>query len=329
MTDSAQEPQSRRVDARGAVDLSGLASQGAPAAPTPAGPAGQSPTAQAQATAGPSAAPNSWAIQVQPQQLQQVVELSGQAPVIVLIHGADAASATMKTTLEDLVDAQQGRLLLAEIDSAAHPELAQSADQVPVATAFIGGRPVGEFDASVPADQLAQLVTQMVQMATQNGMTQKLPAQSTRVVEGQEPPAEPELPPLHQAALDALENSDYAAAATAYQQAIKEKPDDEDAKIGLAQVKLLQRTTGADLAAARQAAAENPDDIDAQIAVADLDVLGGHVEDGFSRLVRFIQTHFGDDRETARAHLVELYSITGDTDPRVSASRKQLARALF
>lgn len=326
MTDSAQEPQSRRVDARGAVDLSGFTSDAAPGASAPAS---QAPAAQRPSAPAAAGAPNSWAIAVQPQQLQQVVELSSQAPVIVLIHGADAASATMKSTLEDLVDAQQGRLLLAEIDASVHPELAQSADQVPVATAFIGGRPVGEFDAAVPAEQLSQLVTQMVQMATQNGMTQKLPAQSTRVVEGQEPAAEPELPPLHQEALDALENSDYAAAAKAYERAIKEKPDDEDAKIGLAQVGLLQRTTGADLAAARQAAADNPDDVGAQIAVADLDVLGGHVEDGFSRLVRFIQTHLGDDRETARAHLVELYSITGDTDPRVSASRKQLARALF
>jgi len=319
VTEPAQQPQSRRVDARGAVDLSALA--GAPAQ-NQSRPAASAPAAQ-------PGTPNSWAIAVQPQQLQQVVELSSQAPVIVLIFGADAASATMRTTLEDLVDAQQGRILLAEIDSSAHPELAQSAEQVPVATAFIGGRPVGEFDSSVPSDQLGQLVTQMVQMATQNGMTQKLPAQSTRGVQTDEPETEPELPPLHQEAHDALEAGDYTAAAQAYERAIKEKPDDEDAKIGLAQVKLLQRTADVDLAAVRQAGADRPDDVAAQIAVADVDILGGHVEDGFSRLVRFIQTHFGDDRETARAHLVELYSIIGDTDPRVSASRKKLARALF
>lgn len=159
MTDSAQEPQSRRVDARGAVDLSGFSD--GPGQPAPGGPGGQRRAAQGSAGQPAEGAPNSWAIQVQPQQLQQVVELSAQAPVIVLIHGADDASATMKSTLEDLVDAQQGRLLLAEIDSSAHPELAQSADQVPVATAFIGGRPVGEFDAAVPAEQLAQLVTQL------------------------------------------------------------------------------------------------------------------------------------------------------------------------
>lgn len=319
MTDSAQQPQSRRVDTRGAVDLSSLAPSSAQTAPQGAGPAPAGTTA------------DSWAVAVQPQQLQQVVELSSQAPVIVLIFGADSASATMKTTLEDLVDAQQGRILLAQIDASAHPELAQSADQVPVATAFIGGRPVGEFDSSVPSEQLGQLVTQMVQMATQNGMTQKLPPQSTRAAQGDgsEAPAEPELPPLHQEAQDALEAGDYAKAAAAYERAIKEKPDDEDAKIGLAQVRLLQRTAGVDIAQTRQLGADQPDDVQAQIAVADVDILGGHVEDGLSRLVRFIQTHFGDDREAARVHLVELYSIVGDTDPRVSTSRKQLARALF
>ena len=64
-------------------------------------------------------------------------------------------------------------------------------------------------------------------------------------------------------------------------------------------------------------------------AVADLDVLGGHVEDAFARLVRFIALHPGDDRETARAHLVDLYTVVGADDPRVHASRRKLASALF
>ncbi|RUQ39243.1 tetratricopeptide repeat protein, partial [Micrococcus sp. HSID17227] len=64
-------------------------------------------------------------------------------------------------------------------------------------------------------------------------------------------------------------------------------------------------------------------------AVADLDVLGGHVEDAFDRLVRFIALHPGDDRETARAHLVDLYTVVGTDDPRVQASRRRLAAALF
>ena len=58
-------------------------------------------------------------------------------------------------------------------------------------------------------------------------------------------------------------------------------------------------------------------------------MLGGHVEDAFARLVRFIALHPGDDRETARAHLVDLYTVVGTDDPRVQASRRRLAAALF
>ncbi|GAB3185899.1 tetratricopeptide repeat protein [Nesterenkonia halophila] len=322
----AEEP--RGVDSRGAVDLSALAGgqqgqqsqQSRPSRPTGA--------AQQPAASSGSQGADSWVIAVQAQQLQQVVQLSSQAPVIVLIHGADDASEQMRTRLEDAVDAQQGRVLMAEID-ASSPEIAQAqgADQVPVATAFLGGRPVGEFDASVPAEQLDQLVPQLVQAATQNGMTEPLPPQSSRAAGAAE--AEPELPPEHQKAHDALAAGDLDGAVAAYEEALRQKPGDEDATVGLARVKLMQRTQDTDVEQVRRAAADAPDDVNAQTAVADVDVLGGHVEDAFARLVRFIQQHPGEDRETARAHLVELYSIVGDSDPRVNKSRQQLARALF
>lgn len=303
------------VNARGAVDLSQLGGGGPQ--PDPGQPGGEH-----------AAGADSWVVAIRPEQLQQIVQLSAQAPVIVLIHGEDEASTSMRTALADQVDAQQGRVLLAEVDASSSPELAQAqgADQIPVATAFIGGRPVGEFDSTVPADQLGQVVTQMVQLATQNGMTQKLPPQSRRSGAAGE---EPELPPLHQEAHEALERGDLGAAALAYEKALKENPGDTDASLGLAQVRLMQRTQDVDVQQTRAAAAENPDDVHAQIAVADVDVLGGHVEDAFARLISFIRTHTGDDREAARAHLVELYSIVGDTDPRVNRSRQQLARALF
>lgn len=328
MTQSASEPQ-RHVDSHGAVDLSGLGGDAQAAAPAPGSPAAGAAGAPASPQgAGAGNGQDSWCVRVDAQQLQQVVQLSAQAPVIVLIHDASAASETMKTTLEDLVDAQKGRLLLAEIDAASSPELANSAEQLPVATAFVGGRPVGEFDSTAGAEQLGQVVTQLVQMATQNGMTQQLPPQSRRAAaEGEE--AEEELPVLHQKAHAAIENQDYDAAAAAFNEALGENPGDEDARLGLAQVGLLQRTRDMDVNAVRTAAAEHPDDVGAQIAVSDLDVLGGHVEDAFNRLITFIQKHPADGREEARVHLIELYSIVGDTDPRVSASRRKLARALF
>ena len=45
------------------------------------------------------------------------------------------------------------------------------------------------------------------------------------------------------------------------------------------------------------AAADDPDDVAAQTALADLDLLGGHVEDAFARLIDLVAGHRGADRD--------------------------------
>ena len=140
---------------------------------------------------------------------------------------------------------------------------------------------------------------------------------------------EPELPPLHQEAFDAIERDDLDAASAAYVKALVQNPADEEATIGLAQVKLMQRTAGADLQAARAAAAQAPTDVAAQILVADLDVLGGHVEDAFVRLIDTVRATEGDERNTVREHLVELFLVVGAQDERVQKARRALMSALF
>jgi putative thioredoxin len=62
---------------------------------------------------------------------------------------------------------------------------------------------------------------------------------------------------------------------------------------------------------------------------ADLDLFGGHVEDAFARLVDTVRATSGADRDTARAHLVELFAVVGGDDPRVGKARIALANALF
>jgi putative thioredoxin len=63
--------------------------------------------------------------------------------------------------------------------------------------------------------------------------------------------------------------------------------------------------------------------------VADLDILGGHVDDAFKRLIDTVRATSGDDRDRARKHLVELFELIGPEDPRVGKSRLALANALF
>jgi putative thioredoxin len=115
----------------------------------------------------------------------------------------------------------------------------------------------------------------------------------------------------------------------AYTRALAQNPADDDAEVGLAQVKLMQRTAGVDEQAARAAGAAAPADIAAQMLVADLDVSGGHVEDAFARLVDLVRATQGEERETVREHLVELFAVVGAHDERVQKARRALMSALF
>ena len=106
-------------------------------------------------------------------------------------------------------------------------------------------------------------------------------------------------------------------------------PADTEAAGGLAMSRLLLRTADVDAASARAAAAAAPGDVDAQTLVADLDMLGGHVEDAFTRLVDLVRRTAGAERDAARPHLIGLFAAVGNDDPRVLRGRQQLASALF
>lgn len=317
MTQSRPEPS----HLRGALDLSSL-SGGSSAAPAPgaAAPAGQP-------------AEGTWVVRgLGEAELQQLVQLSARVPVLVhLATSATAVSAQLNELLEPAVDRHGGRLVLAEVDVDAQPQLLQ-AFGLPAGPAVVGvlsGQPVPLLNQPVPAEQLDALLDELLQVAVQNGLTGTVPPFGPAGDGAPEAAPAPSLPPLHQKAVDALAQGRPEEAVEAYRQALRENPGDDEAAIGLARVELMQRTAAVDAEAVRRAGAEAPDDVQAQMAVADLDLVGGHVEDAFARLVRFIAAHPGEDREAARQHLVQLYAVVGDQDPRVVSSRRALATALF
>jgi putative thioredoxin len=248
--------------------------------------------------------------------------------VVLLWAQYSPESQRARDELGPQVDAFGGRLAYATADIEAFPQLAQAlaVQSVPTAIAFLKGQPIPLFQGAAAPAQTRQLFEELLRVAEANGVT--------GTVDGAPPapPAEAPLPPLHQEAFDALERGDLTAAEAALTKALAEQPADHDAKAALAQVHLMLRTQQLDQEEAdraRSVAADSPDDLDAQLIVADLDVSGGHVEDAFARLVGFISRNFGPERETARVRLLELFDVIGASDPRVSAARQQLARALF
>lgn len=332
----SRQPQPQ-LNLRGAVDLSALKARatatppaGAPIVPAapPSGDGGaQAGTAEAPVTEGVPA-PAGGRIDLDERSFGEVVQRSATVPVVVLLWASySPESQRLRDELGVIVASYGGRLLYAAADVEVFPQLAQAfqAQAVPTAVAILKGQPIPLFQGAAAEQQSRQLLEELLRVAEANGVTGTIdgaPAAAT----------EPELPPLHQEAFDAIDRGDYAAAEAAYRKALAEQPADREAKAGLAQVQLMARVADIDqpgAEAARAAAAAAPSDLSAQLAVADLDVAGGHVEDAFARVVAFIARSAGEDREAARVRLLELFEVIGATDPRVSAARQQLARALF
>lgn len=248
--------------------------------------------------------------------------------VVVLWSQRSPASGDFVEVVASVAASYEGRFQVVSINVDANPGLQQAfqVQSVPMTLGLVAGQPVPLFAGPQPAEQVRVYVDELLKLAAEHGVTGRAAVAAPEEAEAE---VEPELPPLHQEAFDAIERDDLDAAVDAYTRALAQNPADEEAAVGLAQVKLMQRTTGVDQQAARVAAAAAPTDIAAQMLVADLDVQGGHVEDAFVRLVDVVRASEGDERDTVREHLVELFAVVGTHDERVQKARRALMSALF
>lgn len=269
------------------------------------------------------------------------LELSSRVPVVVDLW-ADWCGPCKQLTpiLLKLVAEYGGRLALVTVDVDANPQLAQAfqAQSIPTVAALLGGRPASLFVGALPEAQVREVFEQLLQLAAENGLTGTLGADGTEGAEaatsdgdGQTPPepVEEPLPPHHAEAIAAIERGDLDAAKAEYRLAIAQDPNDDMAVAGLAQVNLLARLQQTSAQELRDAAAASPDDVDAQLAVADLDVAGGHVDDGFDRLLSVFPRLDTDGKGAVRERLVELFEVVGPSDPRVAKARARLAGLLY
>jgi putative thioredoxin len=301
----------------GAVDLSGLK------ATTPGGGAG--------AAAGGAPGGSSYAVQITEENFQSTLESSMTAPVFLVFYSPSRMpeSADLARDLETLSGEFEGRFLVGLVDIDSVPSIAQAMQipSIPLVVAVLDGRPAPLLQDVLPLDQLREQITQVMQQLTANGVTGR--HQPRTAVATDDGDGEPAADPRYAAAQDALGEGDIDRAVAEYQKLLDANPADVEAAAGLAMAKVLQRTQGVDLDAVRAEAAAHPDDVDAQTMVADLDMLGGHVEDAFNRLVDLVRRTAGADRDRAREHLLGLFAAVGNDDPRVLRGRQNLASALF
>lgn len=235
--------------------------------------------------------------------------------------------------LERLAVAYNGRFLLAKVDVDANQMLMQQfgIQGIPAVFAVVAGQALPLFQGAAPEAQIRETLDQLIQVGEERfGLTGIVVDPDAEGVDAA--PAEIPAGPydaLLEAASRALDANDFPGAVQAYRNVLSDDPANPEAKLGLAQAELLARVQKMNPQEVREKAAAGPADVAAQTDAADLDLVGGHVEDAFGRLVETVRRTFGDDRDAVRVRLLELFEVIGPEDPRVAAARAALARVLF
>ncbi|MEU9127054.1 thioredoxin [Kitasatospora sp. NPDC048540] len=267
----------------------------------------------------------------------EVVQRSAEVPVVIDFWAEWCGPCKqLSPILERLAEEYAGRIVLAKIDVDANQLIAQQfgIQGIPAVMAVVAGQLVPLFQGAENEANVRKIIDQLIAVAEQRfGIVGGQaggpgPDGGSEAAEGAAAPRVPADPAL-EAAHDALDRGDLGGAIQAYQNVLADRPGHVEAKLGLAQAQLLRRVETMDPQAVRAAAAADPKDVAAQLEAADLDLVGGHVEDAFGRLVSTVARTFGEDRDTVRLRLLELFEVIGAEDPRVAAARTALARVLF
>ena len=257
-------------------------------------------------------------IEVTPLNLQaEILPLSQSKPVVILCWTPRSVeSLALLRSFGKLESDDQGKWALAHVNIDEQAPVAQAlqARTIPYGVVFIGGQAIPFLEQPMSETQLREVINKIMTLAAQQGV-------------GEEPVEQTE--PEEDEALAALDQGDYATAEAAYKRLLARKPNDNYAKLGLAQVQLLARTHGVDAAKVMEEAVKNPDDIEIQIQCADVEVMSGYLEPAFERLLRLLVLFDGDEQKRIKDRLLELFTLVDPADPRVMKARTQLANALF
>lgn len=306
----------------GAIDLSALKQ------PKPA--PGQAGGPRPGAGAGGGGV-GTYVVDVTEENFQTLLESSMTAPVVLVVHSASRMPASLQLAddLATVIDELDGQLALGRVDADAQAGIVQAmqVQTIPFAAMVLQGRLAPLLQDAPPLQELRAMLGQLVQQLAQQGMTgrhQPLGGGDPAPVDD-EPASDPRYAPAE----EALMAGDLDGAIAEYDKLLAASPADAEASVGRARAQLMKRTQGVDLNAARAAAASAPDDVEAHILVADLDLLGGHVDDAFGRLLELVRRTSGEERDRVRLHLIELFAVVGNDDPRVLKGRQNLASALF
>ncbi len=252
-----------------------------------------------------------------------LVAISDRVPVVIDLWAEWCEPCKqLSPVLERVVTSYGGRLVLAKVDVDANPRLQQAfgVQSIPTVVALIKGQPVPLFQSALPEPQVQAYFDELLKLAGENGVT------GYAAVGGAEP--EP-AGPAHPEAEEALAKGDFDTAESLFKAALANSPADEEAKFGLARAGLGRRLIDQEPADLIAAAEADPQDVEAAKAAADAEIVSGNADSAFNRLISLIRTTAGDEKESLRLRVLDLFEVLGADDPAVTKARTALMRALF
>ncbi|MFT3714769.1 MAG: tetratricopeptide repeat protein [Gordonia sp. (in: high G+C Gram-positive bacteria)] len=296
----------------GAVDLSALAEKAQRAAAPAAAPAAPG----APAPAGPVAAGP--VVDVTEATFEaEVIDRSRQQLVLVDLWASWAQPAVEVTRiLESMAQRAGGAWVLAKVDVDAAPGIVQAfgAKGVPMVIAVVGGQLVAAFDGAQPEDKIQGWLDEVIAK-----VGSALPDTPAAAAEAPQDPRMAEAEKL-------MDAGDMDGALAAYRAIAEAEPNNVEAASVVRNLEFMNRAAGHDPSIVDTAA---PTDVDAQLAAADVLLLGQKPDEAFDRIIEAVKATSGDDRDRARARLLELFELFDPSDPVVVAARKKLALALY
>ena len=255
-----------------------------------------------------------WLVTADQNVLRSYIELSERVPVLLFISDQSEQSSSLRQLLKQVLEGSEGRFAAAELSLTNSPQLAQAVgvSMAPAMLALLAGKPAPLFQGEVSQEQLLQVLSQVLQLASQSQITGRVSKGSSQ----SEVPTKP-LSPAHEEAFAAIEAGDLPGAKMRYQQIVTEYPNDSEAAAGLAQVELMLRLSG-----------EVSGELDQLMLPADKLIAEGNPGAAFDHLLAQFQERL-DDREEIRKRLLELFSLLGDADQSVLEARRRLASLMF
>ena len=253
--------------------------------------------------------------------LSDFVQVSKVKPVLLLAY-TERAPQTLE--LRDLLaklskdDGESWKFGGVNVEAETQLVQALRIQSLPAAFAFISEQVLPLPEIPPREDQIRILLAQVFKIANERGLPVSIPEI-----------LEPKMEPEEIAALSAMEKGDYSGAAMAFKNWLQRSPNEQMAKLGLAQCELALRISSLDFERALRDGDANPDSLQHQLMAADVEVASGRHKNGFERLLLCVSRFKGDEKNRAKDHLLLLFQLVDQRDPDLIKARQALASALF